>query len=152
MGIRRLICHPRRSKRVFILGPAHHIYLTGCALSKFKTYDTPLGELTLDLESRSPRCYSRDINSSVLLFTFSPLAEIGFIWYNLRRNCDNESLRPTAIAELQATKKFSPQEMTVQTDEDEHSIELHLPYVRKVFEATNGGMSSPCYFPYYWRT
>ena len=30
--------------------------------------------------------------------------------------------------------------MTVQTDEDEHSIELHLPYVRKVFEATNGGV------------
>lgn len=35
--------------------------------------------------------------------------------------------------------------MTVQTDEDEHSIELHLPYVRKVFEATNGGMLGlPC--------
>ena len=43
----------RPSKRVFILGPAHHIYLTGCALSKFKTYDTPLGELTLDLDSMS---------------------------------------------------------------------------------------------------
>jgi len=24
--------------------------------------------------------------------------------------------------------------MDVQTDEDEHSIEMHLPYVRKVFE------------------
>ena len=30
--------------------------------------------------------------------------------------------------------------MTVETDEDEHSIELHLPYVRKVFEATKDGM------------
>lgn len=31
----------------------------------------------------------------------------------------------------------------MQTDEDEHSIELHLPYVRKVFGATNGGMLGP---------
>ena len=59
-----------------------------------------------------------------------------------------------AIAELQATNKFSPQEMTVQTDEDEHSIELHLPYVRKVFEATNGGMLGFLFtyidLPWYW--
>jgi hypothetical protein len=62
----RLICQSSRSKRVFILGPAHHVYLTGCALSKFKAYDTPLGELTLDLESMCPWCYSRDVNSSTL--------------------------------------------------------------------------------------
>lgn len=24
--------------------------------------------------------------------------------------------------------------MSIETDEDEHSIEMHLPYVRKVFE------------------
>lgn len=30
------------------------------------------------------------------------------------------------------TGKF--EEMDLQTDEDEHSIEMHLPYVRKVFE------------------
>ena len=24
--------------------------------------------------------------------------------------------------------------MSIQTDQDEHSIEMHLPYVRKVFE------------------
>lgn len=39
------------SKRVFILGPSHHHYLTGCALSKCKTYETPLGSLKLDLDT-----------------------------------------------------------------------------------------------------
>jgi len=74
-------------KRVFILGPSHHVYLDGCALSKCIEYATPLGSLPLD--------------------------------------------RPT-IEELKETGKFS--EMELGTDEDEHSIEMHLPYVRKVFE------------------
>ncbi|KAB8336794.1 hypothetical protein FH972_021103 [Carpinus fangiana] len=37
-----------KAKRVFILGPSHHHYLTNCALSPFTTYSTPLGPLTLD--------------------------------------------------------------------------------------------------------
>ena len=37
-----------------------------------------------------------------------------------------------AIQELQSTEKFT--KMTQQIDEDEHSIEMHLPYVRKIFE------------------
>lgn len=39
------------SKRVFILGPSHHLYIQGCALSKCKEYKTPIGNLPLDLES-----------------------------------------------------------------------------------------------------
>ncbi|KAF9786933.1 UPF0103-domain-containing protein [Thelephora terrestris] len=74
-------------KRVFILGPSHHVYLNGCALSKCKGYATPIGDLPLDLET---------------------------------------------IAELRDTGSFS--DIDIQTDEDEHSIEMHLPYVRKVFE------------------
>ncbi len=35
-------------------------------------------------------------------------------------------------AELEATGRFS--QMDLGTDEDEHSIEMHLPYIRKVFE------------------
>ena len=38
----------------------------------------------------------------------------------------------TAVKKLAETNLFS--EMSLQTDEDEHSIEMHLPYVRKVFE------------------
>lgn len=75
-------------KRVFILGPSHHVYLDGCALSRCDAYETPIGELPLDKET---------------------------------------------IAELLATDpKFV--EMDVATDEDEHSIEMHLPYVRRAFE------------------
>ncbi|PSS37698.1 hypothetical protein PHLCEN_2v391 [Hermanssonia centrifuga] len=74
-------------KRVFILGPSHHVYLDGCALSKCTKYETPIGDLPLDQET---------------------------------------------IAQLKGTGNFS--EMDLQTDEDEHSIEMHLPYVRKVFE------------------
>lgn len=37
-----------------------------------------------------------------------------------------------AIKELQATGKFS--KMNRNVDEDEHSLEMHLPYVRKIFE------------------
>jgi predicted class III extradiol MEMO1 family dioxygenase len=36
------------------------------------------------------------------------------------------------MLELEQTDKFS--RMSVSTDEDEHSIEMHLPYVRKIFE------------------
>ncbi|KAF8298245.1 UPF0103-domain-containing protein [Clavulina sp. PMI_390] len=75
-------------RRVFILGPSHHVYLDGCALSLCKTYKTPIGDLPLDLET---------------------------------------------IGKLRATGEFA--DMDIQTDEDEHSIEMHLPYVRKMFES-----------------
>lgn len=39
------------SKRVFLLGPSHHVYLDGCALSRCSTYATPIGDISLDLDS-----------------------------------------------------------------------------------------------------
>ncbi|KAH9982389.1 MEMO1 family [Lactifluus volemus] len=74
-------------KRVFILGPSHHAYLDGCALSKCTEYATPIGALPLDRST---------------------------------------------IDQLDKTGQFS--QMQLSTDEDEHSIEMHLPYVRKIFE------------------
>lgn len=41
------------SKRVFILGPSHHVYLRNCALSSQTHYETPIGDLVLDLEGAS---------------------------------------------------------------------------------------------------
>ena len=35
-------------KRVFLLGPSHHVFLRRCALSKCATYATPLGNLAVD--------------------------------------------------------------------------------------------------------
>ncbi|KAJ6503501.1 MEMO1 family [Mycena vitilis] len=74
-------------KRVFVLGPSHHIYIEGCALSACKQYATPLGNLPLDLDT---------------------------------------------IQELRATGKF--EDLAHSADEDEHSLEMHLPYIRKMFE------------------
>ncbi|KAI9807845.1 MAG: hypothetical protein M1825_005150 [Sarcosagium campestre] len=37
-----------RAKRIFLLGPSHHAYLPGCALSEHKSYATPFGDLPLD--------------------------------------------------------------------------------------------------------
>ena len=40
------------SKKVFLLGPSHHLYLDGCcALSRHTYYSTPLGDLALDSDT-----------------------------------------------------------------------------------------------------
>jgi len=38
--------------RVFLLGPSHHAYIEGCGLSKLGSYETPIGNIELDEESR----------------------------------------------------------------------------------------------------
>lgn len=76
---------PSRVKKVFILGPSHHVRLSGCAVSGCAKYSTPLYDLTVDRE---------------------------------------------ASEELLATGDFEV--MTLEADEDEHSIEMHLPYIAKV--------------------
>lgn len=76
---------PNRVKRVFILGPSHHYYLAGCAVSKHKSYETPLGDLEID---------------------------------------------QAITAQLFSTGAFET--MSEEVDSEEHSIELHLPYVYKV--------------------
>lgn len=83
--------NPENIKRVFILGPSHHIPLGGCALTQTKIYKTPLYDLIVD----------QKVN-----------------------------------AELHATNKFD--KMSLSTDEDEHSIEMHLPYIAKVMESKRG--------------
>jgi len=79
--------NPKMVRRVFILGPSHHVRLGGCALSPAKTYKTPFYELTID---------------------------------------------QAVYDELYKTSLF--EEMTLQTDEEEHSIEMHLPYIARVME------------------
>ncbi|KAI9008771.1 hypothetical protein CLU79DRAFT_776841 [Phycomyces nitens] len=74
-------------KRVFLLGPSHHTYIEGCALSKFKSYETPLGDLCLDTQ---------------------------------------------VSKELYETKMFAWMPSSV--DVNEHSLELHLPFIAKIFQ------------------
>lgn len=78
-------------KRIFILGPSHHVRLFGCAVSSVQYYQTPLYNLDIDLEM-------------------------------------NE--------ELLATGKF--EKMSQDTDEDEHSLEMHLPFIAKVMSSKQG--------------
>lgn len=68
-----------------MLGPSHHFYLTGCALSQCDSCETPLGDLVVD---------------------------------------------KVTTAELHKSSEF--EKMSVTTDEAEHSIEMHLPYIYKV--------------------
>lgn len=70
---------------MFLLGPSHHHYLSDCALSKCTEYETPLGNLKIDLDT---------------------------------------------VKELRSTKAF--QDMSQSVDENEHSLEMHLPYIYKM--------------------
>jgi predicted class III extradiol MEMO1 family dioxygenase len=106
---------------VFVLGPSHHVYLRNCALSTQTHYETPVGDLTLDLEGNPlPPFFSRRHRS---------LARSGI-------GSHTTALRsppPTPVmAELMATGHFGTMEKDV--DEDEHSIEMQLPYLAKIFE------------------
>lgn len=47
---------PNTVKTIFILGPSHHVRLSGCAVSQCVSYKTPIGDLTIN----------RDINKELL--------------------------------------------------------------------------------------
>ncbi|KAF2071349.1 hypothetical protein CYY_007327 [Polysphondylium violaceum] len=78
---------PEKYKRIFILGPSHHVYMKNCGLTSLDVFQTPIGNLKVDKQ---------------------------------------------VIQDLYNTGKFCW--TTKKTDEDEHSIEMHLPYIAKVAE------------------
>ena len=78
------------SKRVFLLGPSHHYYLTGAATTGCDKYRTPLGDLSVDTE---------------------------------------------LVKEMQ--QAWDLEIMSKSTDEDEHSLEMHLPYIYKMLQLKN---------------
>lgn len=78
---------PHRIKRIFLLGPSHHVPMPDCALTQVHVYHTPLGDLPIDKEV-------------------------------------NEALSKTGL--------FSY--MSLDDDENEHSLELHLPYIRHIMK------------------
>lgn len=105
-----LITNLRPRNRVFVLGPSHHVYLDGCALSRCDTYETPLGDLQLDRERKGRKGgYGRSAYKKELI-----------PWYGY-----------TVINSLYETGHFEWMSKTV--DEDEHSIEMQLPFTAKIF-------------------
>lgn len=41
------------SLRVFLLGPSHHAYMAGSGVSSLQIYQTPLGNIHLDLDCKT---------------------------------------------------------------------------------------------------
>lgn len=75
------------SKRVFLLGPSHHYYLTGAATTACDKYGTPLGDLVVDTE---------------------------------------------LVKKIQ--QEWDLEVMSRSVDEEEHSLEMHLPYIYKMLK------------------
>ena len=73
-------------KRVFLLGPSHHAYLDEWALTQFTEYETPFGNIKIDVD------------------TVKELKDKGDFKY-----FDSNS------------------------DEKEHSLEMHLPFIKRMF-------------------
>ena len=78
-----LICMNR--KRIFLLGPSHHYYLSGAATTGLDVYRTPLGNLNVD----------KDFVNKI-------------------------------------AKEWDLEIMSRSVDEEEHSLEMHLPYIYKM--------------------
>ncbi|XP_046546152.1 protein MEMO1-like isoform X1 [Haliotis rubra] len=85
---------PTNIKRIFILGPSHHVRLSGCALSAAERYQTPLYDLPIDTK---------------------------------------------VYEELYSCATFET--MSLDTDQDEHSLEMQLPYIAMVMESRRGDFS-----------
>jgi len=78
---------PSKYKRVFLLGPSHHAYLSGCGLTRSRYFETPLGNIEIDRE------------------TTDELYKLGGFTY-----------------------------INKKVDEAEHSLEMHIPVIQKVFK------------------
>ena len=57
---------PEGIKRVFVLGPSHHVFLRSCATTAATSYETPFGELPVDVE------ITKALNSSGQFKVMSP--------------------------------------------------------------------------------
>lgn len=38
-----------KPKRIIVIGPSHHVYIDGMSISKYATYETPCGDLEIDM-------------------------------------------------------------------------------------------------------
>ncbi|KOC08157.1 DUF52 domain protein [Aspergillus flavus AF70] len=87
-----------KAKRIFILGPSHHHYLSTLALPELTSYYTPLSDEPLPLDTE--------------LIT--------------------KLLSTKAVKSNGSTISFTTMSRSI--DEDEHSIELHLPYIHRLLQ------------------
>ncbi|KAJ5748590.1 uncharacterized protein N7511_010286 [Penicillium nucicola] len=100
-----------KAKRIFILGPSHHVSLSTLALPTLTSYRTPLSDEPLPL----------DTELITQLF-------------------GTQAIRPNG-------SKVSFTTMTKSVDEDEHSIEMHLPYIHRLLQLQYPGAPTSAYPP-----
>lgn len=62
---------PAVVKRVFILGPSHHVRLRKCALSICKKYETPLYDLKIDTKGKWKHFFYEKCSVQLFLLSFS---------------------------------------------------------------------------------
>ena len=100
-----------------MLGPSHHVYLDSCALPVTATAETPVGNLRVDKDT------------------------VGTLAATVRTAAARQVATPPrccAVSRLARCDVWCPQgkfsEMDVQTEEDEHSIEMQLPYIAHVLQ------------------
>ena len=101
---------PSIVKTIFILGPSHHVRLSGCAVSQCHSYETPLGDLTID----------RGLTKELL-------------------DTGRHRGLPSFYRNEMFPGKFEV--MSLEADEDEHSIEMQLPYIAKVMAPAAGNFT-----------
>lgn len=94
---------------MFLLGPSHKLPLRSCALSAMDSYETPIGNIQLDKESKS---YCANVVRRTTGLKLS------------------DCCLPPVIEELKNTGKFDT--LKKKDEEDEHSLELLLPYTQKM--------------------
>ncbi|KAG8206310.1 DUF52 domain-containing protein [Trichophyton interdigitale] len=96
-----------KAKRIFLIGPSHHLHLTTIAVPQLTEYLTPLSPMPLPL--------------------------------------DTEMLAKIEHEASLADRPFS--KMSRSVDEQEHSMELHLPYIHRLLQRLYPTMPTSAYPP-----
>lgn len=137
-----------RFSRVFILGPSHHVYLRDrCAVTDAHVLDTPVGPLPVD----------RDVVDGLLQQGYRDSSDgrggggggsrgdsiSGSTNHNnntnshhhLNNHTNSNNNTNTRHQQQHDLDDLTFVKMSLDMDEAEHSIEMHLPYVRQVFSS-----------------
>ena len=99
-------------RRVFLLGPSHHVYSPRCSLTTCTEYSTPLGPIQIDVAMNAT------------------LRETG-----LFDDVSAASSNPSSVGDQSRPSPcLSTSQMPRKTDETEHSMELECPFIYQVCE------------------
>jgi len=101
--------NPKNYDRVVVLGPSHNEYFEGCGITPFSKFDTPFGEINLDLKTIETLSHDSNfikLSQSTCLNEHSIEMELPFLKYIFQNK--DFSLLPLMIGEttFQQNKKI----------------------------------------------